>query len=75
MKTMLAALVLAAAAGAAGAVEYRVPVTKQLFTCAGGGVSRVAIPEGAAPCCEGQLKCAQYLATTGALRVVRDPRT
>ncbi|MBC7799248.1 MAG: hypothetical protein H7Z10_01385 [Gemmatimonadaceae bacterium] len=76
MKTILAALaVTLLSTGAAVAVEYRTPVTKQLFTCASGGVSRIAMTEDPAPCCEGQLKCAQYLATTGTLRIVRDPRT
>jgi len=31
-----------------------------------------ATPE---PCCEGRLKCAQFLSTGGVLKSMRDPRT
>ncbi len=76
VRTIFAGATLALAfMGSAMAVEYRTPVTKQLFTCAGGGVSRVAAPETPAPCCEGQLRCAQFLSTTGILKPMRDPRT
>lgn len=61
--------------GLAMAVEYRTPVTKQLFTCAAEGVSRVAIAAAPEPCCEGRLRCAEFLSTGGVLRPVRDPRT
>jgi len=73
MRMTLGALALTLTmAGSAAAVEYRTPVTKQLFTCATPGVSRVDLP---APCCDGQLKCAQFLSTTGVLKQARDPRT
>lgn len=64
-------------AGSAIAVEYRTPVTKQLFTCAAPGLSRVGLSRVglSAPCCDGQLKCAQFLSTTGVLKTARDPRT
>ncbi len=60
--------------GSASAVEYRTPAAKQLFTCTAEGWMRVSarLPE---PCCEGRLRCAQFLATGGVLRAVRDPRT
>ena len=60
--------------GSASAVEYRTPAAKQLFTCTAEGWMRVSAqpPE---PCCEGRLRCAQFLATGGVLRAVRDPRT
>ncbi len=60
--------------GSASAVEYRTPAAKQLFTCTAGGWMRIAaqLPE---PCCEGRLRCAQFLATGGVLRALRDPRT
>ena len=61
----------------AHAMELRTPVGKQLFTCATSGVSRVAAIVDAmpAPCCEGQLKCAQFLSTTGIVKPRLDPRT
>ncbi len=60
--------------GSASAVEYRTPAAKQLFTCAAEGRMRVSalLPE---PCCEGRLRCAQFLATGGVLKALRDPRT
>lgn len=76
MRTVLvtAGLIAAVAAGAgAQAVELRSPVTKQLYTCAQ-GVSRVSL-QTLAPCCEGQMRCAQFLSTTGVLKPQRDPRT
>lgn len=73
MRTILVALGLLTAATAAQAVELRTPVTKQLYTCAQ-GMSRVSATA-AAPCCDGQLKCAQFLSTTGVLKPMRDPRT
>ena len=57
------------------AMEHRVPVTKQLFTCVTNSVSRVATQTLLQPCCTGELKCAQFLSTTGVLRPIRDPRT
>ena len=81
MKSAVAALVLGlsviglSVTGPAAAVEYRTPAAKQLFTCGTSGVSRVATREAWAPCCDGQLKCAEFLATTGMTRLMRDPRT
>lgn len=75
MRTISAALAMGVILiGSASAVEYRTPATKQLFTCAGASWLRVSarLPE---PCCEGRLKCAQFLATGGVLRALRDPRT
>lgn len=76
---LMTAVATLALAFSAHAVEYRTPVTKQLYTCATTGVSRVAatnVPSPTpAPCCDGQLKCAQYLSTTGILKPQRDPRT
>ncbi len=75
MRTVLAALVIGVVlVGSASAVEYRTPAAKQLFTCAAEGRIRVSaqLPE---PCCEGRLRCAQFLATGGVLRAARDPRT
>ena len=75
MRTVLAALAMGVVlVGSASAVEYRTPAAKQLFTCAVEGRLRVSaqMPE---PCCEGRLRCAQFLATGGVLRAARDPRT
>ena len=76
MRTLLAAATLALLLGSpAGAVEFQTPVTKQLYTCTKPGLSRVAMTTDPAPCCDGQLKCAQFLSTTGVLHTSRNPRT
>ena len=81
MKTvLLTAVAILGLAGSANAVEFRTPVTKQLYTCAAPGVSRVAdlrdqAGHRPAPCCVGKMKCAQFLSTTGIFRTLRDPRT
>ena len=76
---LMTAVATLALAFSAHAVEYRTPVTKQMYTCSAAGVSRVAAtsapPAATAPCCDGPLKCAEYLSTTGILKPQRDPRT
>lgn len=75
MRTVLAALAMGVIlVGSASAVEYRTPATKQLFTCAAVGWTRVSM-RASEPCCDGRLKCAQFLATGGVLKATRDPRT
>lgn len=64
--TLVATLGLAASAHAA---EIRIPVGKQLFTCAAPGVARISTAvEPVAPCCDGKLKCAEYLSTTSVVK-------
>lgn len=76
MKMILAAAaMMAASCLPAGAVELQTPSTKQLYTCAKPGLSRVAMTSDPAPCCDGQLRCAQFLATTGLLQTRRFGRT
>ena len=76
MRTVLAAAaVLMASCMPAGAVEFQIQITKQLYTCAKSGVQRVAVTSEPVPCCDGQLRCAQFLSTTGILRNHRIPRT
>ena len=76
MKTVLAAAALVLVFGSpVGAVEFQSPVTKQLYTCAKPGLSRVVMTTDPAPCCDGQLRCAQFLSTTGILHTSRNPRT
>lgn len=76
MRTTFAALtLLLILAGPSAAVEYRTPAAQQLYTCAADGLSRVAARTVQAPCCDGRLKCAQFLATGGVLKASRDPRT
>ena len=76
MRMVLAALALGMTLiGPASAVEYRTPATKQLFTCAAQGLTRVAARAAPGRCCEGSLRCAQFLATDGVLKTARDPRT
>ena len=75
MRTVLAALAMGVfLVGSASAVEYRTPAAKQLFTCAAEGRLRVSARL-LEPCCEGRLRCAQFLATDSVLRAARDPRT
>ena len=59
----------------AGAVEFQTQITKQLFTCAKPSLQRIGATSETAPCCDGQLRCAQFLSTTGILRNSRIPRT
>jgi len=76
MRRLLAvAAVLLASCLPAGAVEFQTPITKQLYTCAKPGLQRVAMTAEAAPCCDGQLRCAQFLSTAGILQNRRIPRT
>ena len=71
--TVLTLMLLLSAS--AVALEYRVPVTKQLFACATNGVLRVATQTLLRPCCTRKLECAQFLSTARVLRPIRDPRT
>ena len=76
MKTILAAAALTLiSAFSASAIEFQTPVTRPLYTCATSGVSRVAMPAVTEPCCDGQLKCPQFLSTTGVLQAQRHRRT
>ncbi len=76
MRTFLAAAALSLLLSSpAGAVEFQTPVTKQLYTCTKPGLSRVAMATDPTPCCDGQLRCAQFLSTTGVLHTSRNPRT
>ncbi len=76
MRTTLAALaVTLCSAGSVMAVEYRTPATKQLYTCAAAGLSRVAVAAMPEPCCYGRLRCAQFLSKGGVLKPMLDPRT
>ena len=71
LRTALAVPVLMLLLSASATViEYRVPVTKQLFACATKGVLRVATQTLLQPCCTGKLKCAQFLATAGVLCLI-----
>ena len=80
---MKTALTIALALGAtfalpfpmAHAVELAPPAATQLYTCARGGLSRVAYAEQPAPCCTGMLGCPQLLANTGLVKPKRDNRT
>lgn len=75
MKSVLAVAAMMASCYPAGAIELQTPVMKQLYTCAKPGMSRVAVVNDPAPCCDGQLKCAQFLSTTGMLQARRNLRT
>lgn len=76
MKLVLAVTAaLMASCLSAGAVEFQAQITKQLFTCAKPGMQRVVMTSEAVSCCDGQLRCAQFLSTTGILRNNRIPRT
>ena len=68
------ALTLLTLATPAAAFELAAPVSRQLYTCEGGSLSRVALRMPAS-CCEGQLSCPQLLSTTGLERQRRANRT
>lgn len=84
MKFALLSITLLLSTGsAAPALEFRSPVTKQLFACESKNLSRVA-QRGAGDasptaqpgaCCQDQLRCAQFLATRSVLKPQLDPRT
>ena len=73
--TALLATLIPFAAGAASARTIDTPVSRQLYTCAGGGLSRVSTAARPAPCCDGMLGCPQLLGNTGFVRPTRDNRT
>ncbi len=68
------AIILLPLATPAAAFEMAAPVSRQLYTCEGPALSRVAART-PAPCCEGQLSCPQLLANTGFTRPRRSNRT
>ena len=80
---LMAAALLLSTGSSAGAIEFRSPVAKQLFACASKNLSRVAarapreLAQADEPgaCCQGQLRCAQFLATRSVLKPQLDPRT
>lgn len=61
--------------GPARALELAAPDARQLYTCEGGGLSRVSATTQPAPCCTGMLGCPQLLANTGSLKTRRHNRT
>ena len=67
--------ILAVHATPAGALELAPPAARQLYTCAQGGLSKVAATEQPAPCCTGLLGCPQLLANTGLVKPKRANRT
>ena len=80
---VLSTVLLLSTGSAAHALEFRSPVTKQLFACESNNLTRVAhrVAGDAAPtarpgaCCQSQLRCAQFLATRSVLKPQLDPRT
>lgn len=66
---------LSAPPGGARALELAAPVARQVYTCEGNGLSRVAAAAQPAPCCTGQLGCPQLLANTGLEKPKRLNRT
>lgn len=76
MKTILiTATLLALTAPSLSAREIQTPVTRQLYTCAGAGLSRVAMRAQPAECCDGLLGCPQLLGSTGLVKPKRPNRT
>ena len=53
----------------------RAAASPQLYTCARGGLSRVALTADPAPCCVGMLGGPQLLANTGLEKPKRSNRT
>lgn len=61
---------------AASALELKTSAaTPSLFACEGTALSRVALRQDPAPCCQGRMRCAQLLATTGMIRAQSRRRT
>ena len=76
MKTaLITATFLAFAAATASAAPATRADTRQLYTCAGQGLSRVALAGTPHECCNGLLGCPQLLANTGLVKPKRDNRT
>jgi hypothetical protein len=75
MGILVAAMTLAAGT-ASHATGFHPASAGQLYTCAGGPISRVSTLEARpAQCCAGKLQCPQFLATTTVLRPKHDPHT
>lgn len=84
---VLSIALLLSTGSAASALEFRSPVTQQLFACDSKNLSRVAqsgvgdtapiARQVAQPgaCCRDRLRCAQFLATRSVLKPQLDPRT
>ncbi len=76
MKTaLITATFLAFAAGSAFAAPAARTDARQLYTCAGTGLSRVALAPTPHSCCDGLLGCPQLLSNTGLVKPRRDSRT
>ena len=69
----LTAIIAACPAGAVNAPTPR-PV-QSLYTCAAGGLSRVALTADPAACCTGAMNCPQLLSNTGLIKSKRVNRT
>ena len=76
MKSILtAAALIMLSALPASAFQTRASGTPALYTCSGKVMSRVSITAKVVPCCEGQLKCPQYLSTELLVKPRLVPRT
>lgn len=78
MKTaLIAATLIALSAAGASAVELQTSIGRQLYTCSGGPLSRVALTNRVdpAPCCTGMLGCPQLLSNSGLVKPRADNRT
>ena len=74
-KRLLAVGMIVLTPFAASAMELKTSATKSLFACEGSALSRVALRERPAPCCEGRMRCAQLLSTEGMVRTQGRSRT
>lgn len=84
---VLSIALLLSTGSAASALEFRSPVTQQLFACDSKNLTRVAqrdagdaarLPHRIAQpgaCCRDRLRCGQFLATRSVLKPQLDPRT
>ena len=76
MKTaLITATFLSLSLGSVAAVAAPRAEPRQLYTCAGGNLSRVTLRSVPTPCCEGMLGCPQLLANTGLIKSKRENRT
>ncbi len=60
---------------AASALELKTSATKSLFACEPSALSRVALRERPALCCDERMRCAQLLSTEGMIRTQGRTRT
>ncbi|MDQ2764761.1 MAG: hypothetical protein M3Y22_15190 [Pseudomonadota bacterium] len=76
MKTAILATMVILGTASGHAMQLRAPANAELYTCAKGPLSRVStFPERPAQCCDGKLRCPQFLSTTTIVKAQHAFRT